>query len=331
MKITTRQSALFVMGLQTIGTLVLLLLETGNGLSTYLVLIGVGLVLFAVSWYTYWRGWEPARALAVALVTLLFALGIQEPFITQTIPLSILLAPILAMILVGVRGVIASAAVLPVVLLVRAGGQGVYADPVNLVIYAMVFGGMVLSRLVTDTARADAEDNAKRAEQSSIQNALHAQELAQANELMETQLEQQQQLLDLVTTLETPTLTLADGVLIAPVVGHIDTRRAEALTQRLLADASDTRARLVILDIAGVSVMDTSVARALLNTAQALRLLGCKIAISGISAQVALTLTELGVNLTGISTARSPQEALSQWLSTPDASPATGNTRPRLN
>lgn len=331
MKITTRQSALFVMGLQTLGSLLLLLLEISTGFSIYLVLIGSGLVAFAVLWYTYWRGWEPARALAVALVTLLVAFGIQEPFITQTIPLSILLAPILAMILVGVRGVVASAAGLLVVLLFRAGGQGVYADPVNLVIYAMVFGGMVLSRLVTDTARAEAEANAARAEQSSLQNALHAQELAQANELMEMQLEQQQQLLDLVTTLETPTLTLADGVLIAPVVGHIDTRRAEALTERLLADASATRARLVILDIAGVAVMDTSVARALLNTAQALRLLGCKIAISGISAQVALTLTELGVNLSGISTARSPQEALSQWLSAPDSVPSSGNARQRFN
>lgn len=331
MKITMRQSALFVMALQTLGTLLLLLLEIGNGFSTYLVLLSSGLVVFAALWYSYWRGWQPARALAVGFVTILFAFGIQEPFITQTIPLSILLAPILAMILVGVRGVVASAAVLLVVLLIRAGGQGVYADPVNLVIYAMVFGGMVLSRLVTDTARAEAETNAARAEQSSLQNALHAQELAEANELMETQLEQQQQLLNLVTTLETPTLTLADGVLIAPVVGHIDTRRAEALTERLLADASATRARLVILDIAGVAVMDTSVARALLNTAQALRLLGCKIALSGISAQVALTLTELGVNLSGINTARSPQEALSQWLNTADGAPTNGNARQRLN
>ena len=50
------------LALQTLGTLLLLLLEIGNGFSTYLVLLSSGLVVFAALWYSYWRGWQPALA-----------------------------------------------------------------------------------------------------------------------------------------------------------------------------------------------------------------------------------------------------------------------------
>jgi rsbT co-antagonist protein RsbR len=101
---------------------------------------------------------------------------------------------------------------------------------------------------------------------------------------------------------------------LAPIVGHVDTRRAQALTTRLLHEASAQRAKLVVLDIAGVSVMDTSVAKALIHTVHALRLLGCEVALSGISASVAMSLIHLGINLDEVRTVRSPQEALANYL-----------------
>jgi anti-anti-sigma factor len=118
---------------------------------------------------------------------------------------------------------------------------------------------------------------------------------------------------------------LADGVLFVPIVGHIDTRRAQALTNRLLQDVSAQRAHLVVLDISGVTTMDTSVARALMNTTQAIRLLGCEVTLSGISAAVAITLIHLGINLDGIATARSPQEALMQHLSASKRPPVSNS------
>ena len=137
--------------------------------------------------------------------------------------------------------------------------------------------------------------------------------LAQVNQELSTQLEQQRQLLNLVTSLETPAVPLAEGVLFVPIVGHVDTRRAQDLNERLLEAANTQRARLVILDIAGVSILDTAVAQALLQTSQALRLLGCRVAISGISPENALTLTHLGIEMRGVATVRSPQEALATW------------------
>ena len=93
----------------------------------------------------------------------------------------------------------------------------------------------------------------------------------------------------------------------------MDARRADELTKRLLHQASAQRAKLVVLDIAGVAVMDTTVAKSLLHTIHALRLLGCEVTLSGISASVAMSLIHLGVNLDEVKTVRSPQEALMQY------------------
>ncbi len=102
-------------------------------------------------------------------------------------------------------------------------------------------------------------------------------------------------------------------MLFVPIAGHLDSRRAQALTARLLEEAHAQRAQLVILDIAGGSVIDTGVAQAILHTAHALRLLGCTVFLSGIAAEVATTLVQLGVGLEGITAVRSPQDALTRF------------------
>jgi anti-anti-sigma factor len=102
-------------------------------------------------------------------------------------------------------------------------------------------------------------------------------------------------------------------VLLAPIVGHLDPRRAEALMVRLLSVVHEQRARMIVLDIGGVSLVDTSVAGALLQTTQSLRLLGCAVALSGISANVAATLVGQGITLDNVMTVRGPQEALARY------------------
>jgi anti-anti-sigma regulatory factor len=140
--------------------------------------------------------------------------------------------------------------------------------------------------------------------------------LARADEEKKAQLEQQTQLLALVTTLETPVVPLAEAVLYAPVVGNLDSRRMLNLSERVLEGASKQQARMVLLDITGVPVMDTAVAHGILAMTQALRLIGCQVVISGISAQTAITMTHLGIMMDGIPTVRSPQEALAFWQNT---------------
>jgi rsbT co-antagonist protein RsbR len=56
------------------------------------------------------------------------------------------------------------------------------------------------------------------------------------------------------------------------------------------------------MDITGVRVVDTQVANALLRAAQAARLLGAEVVLTGINAEVAQTIVQLGVNMDQIVT-----------------------------
>jgi rsbT co-antagonist protein RsbR len=324
MKVSQRQVTLGLLGLLSCTSLLISLtfiigaaLGSGSGYDpSVTITTSITSLVITSMLVAYWRGWELARYIVLIAVTLVIGLTTPEPFVTEVASITIFIPPALALILATPAWVIGSAVMTYLILLFRADGAGTYANPVTIIITVIIIGGIVLGRLITETAQRNAEDQARRADTEKARAEAQAHELADANELMTQQLDQQQQLLDMVTTMEAPAVPLADGVLFVPIVGHIDTRRAEALTNRLLQDVSAQRAHMVVLDISGVTMMDTSVARALMNTTQAIRLLGCEVTLSGISAAVAITLIHLGVNLDGIATARSPQEALVQHLNT---------------
>jgi anti-anti-sigma regulatory factor len=164
-----------------------------------------------------------------------------------------------------------------------------------------------LGTRVTEQMLHTAEVNGQRA----IDALVHAETQARALEVQAVALaEAEQRQRELVATLETPTVAVANGVLLAPIIGTIDSTRAQQITSRLLGDISAQRVKLLIIDIAGVTLVDTAVAKALIETIQAVRLLGCAVALTGITASVATTLTQLGIALDGIQTMRSPQDVL---------------------
>ncbi len=120
-------------------------------------------------------------------------------------------------------------------------------------------------------------------------------------ELQETS-EAQTELLQLVQELSTPIVPLFDRILLMPLVGSIDSARGRQILDRLLQEVERQRAQVVLLDITGVPVVDTSVAQILLLAVQAVRLLGSEAVLVGITPEVAQTLVGLGVNLSGITT-----------------------------
>lgn len=131
-----------------------------------------------------------------------------------------------------------------------------------------------------------------------------------ARQEIERRANEQQRLLELVAVLELPILTIDDRVLLAPLVGNLDSRRADALRQRVLERLAELRAHTVIIDITGITVIDTAVAKALIDTATAIRLLGARTIISGIRPTVAQTLVHLNTGLHEITTAPNPKAAL---------------------
>ena len=102
--------------------------------------------------------------------------------------------------------------------------------------------------------------------------------------------------------LSAPIIPIYGGVLVLPLIGAIDTQRATAIMETLLEGVAERNARVVLLDITGVPVVDTSVAHHLIQAARAVRLLGAEIVLVGIRPEIAQTIVQLGVDLSGIST-----------------------------
>jgi anti-anti-sigma regulatory factor/CheY-like chemotaxis protein len=93
--------------------------------------------------------------------------------------------------------------------------------------------------------------------------------------------------LEELAKLSTPLIPLREGVLVMPLVGEIDERRAHRLRETLLQSVSQRRAGVVILDLTGLPTLTAVVAAELTRTAQAARLLGAKMILSGLNAQAA--------------------------------------------
>ncbi len=107
-----------------------------------------------------------------------------------------------------------------------------------------------------------------------------------------------------------PVIPISDRVLVAPIVGNLDTERTQLLLTTVLNEVEAVRARTVVLDITGVAVVDTQVAAALLRVANAVRLMGAKTLLVGIRPEVAQTLVSLGGNLGELRAAATLQDGL---------------------
>ena len=102
---------------------------------------------------------------------------------------------------------------------------------------------------------------------------------------------------DMIRELSTPVLQIRAGLLMLPIVGSIDSQRAQMLTQAVLEAIRDRRSRVVVLDITGVPAVDSAVANHLVQTVDACRLMGASVVLTGLSPEVAQTLVTLGIDL----------------------------------
>lgn len=121
----------------------------------------------------------------------------------------------------------------------------------------------------------------------------------QSRDQMSDTIEQQRQT---IVDLQTPVIQVWDGVLALPIVGSLDTARTQEMNEALLQKIVDTGSEIVIIDITAVPVVDTAVAKHLLETIAAARLLGAEVLLVGISTRTAITLVHLGIDLSGVVT-----------------------------
>ncbi|MCH9756675.1 MAG: STAS domain-containing protein [Gammaproteobacteria bacterium] len=109
--------------------------------------------------------------------------------------------------------------------------------------------------------------------------------------------------------LSTPTIQLWEGILVLPILGVLDSKRTQDMTNMMLAKIQQTNARWIIIDITGVPTVDSSVANHLIKVTKVTKLMGCECLLSGIGPEVAQTLVQLGVNLEMIETASNLKSA----------------------
>lgn len=134
------------------------------------------------------------------------------------------------------------------------------------------------------------------------------------NRQLQQALTEQRNLVDTIQTLAAPSVPIWDRVLLLPLVGHFDSRRADQVSTLLLNRAAQARARFVILDLSGIALVDSAVAQQLIQTAQALALLGIQPILVGINPEIAQTVVNLGVELPGFVIKRDLHSAMAYIL-----------------
>lgn len=115
---------------------------------------------------------------------------------------------------------------------------------------------------------------------------------------------------DEMLELSTPVVELWEKVLTIPLIGTLDSLRAQEVMENLLESIVKHGAEVVIVDITGVQTVDTQVAQHLLRTAAAVRLMGAECIISGISPKIAQTMVQLGVDVGNVRTRSTIRTAL---------------------
>ena len=115
-----------------------------------------------------------------------------------------------------------------------------------------------------------------------------------------------------IRELSTPVLQVRDRLLILPIIGAVDSRRARQLTEQLLGAIQSNRARVVVIDITGVASVDETVANHLVQTVEAARLMGASSVITGLSSKIAQTIVDLGVDLGMLNTVGDLQGGLEE-------------------
>ncbi len=143
-------------------------------------------------------------------------------------------------------------------------------------------------------------------------------DITQRKETEEAEARRQQEIIRAqalaIEELSTPLIPIADEILVMPLIGMMDSNRAQQVMHSLLSGLAASRGKFAILDITGVPVVDTAVANAILRAAHAARLLGTEVILTGIRPEVAQTLVNIEANLANLTTCGTLQAGIAYAL-----------------
>lgn len=192
-----------------------------------------------------------------------------------------------------------------------------------------ITGAVLVFRDISARRADEAEQELMRAEQSRMREERavllerQAEILAEDARLQTEQLSLRDELVRMqaarLAELSTPLIPVTNEIVIMPLIGTVDTERAGQVLASLSEGIVKTGARIAIIDITGVRAVDSHVASTLISAAQAVRLLGAEVVLTGIRPQVARTLVGLGINFDTLTTRSTLQRGIAYALAQLDA------------
>lgn len=106
-----------------------------------------------------------------------------------------------------------------------------------------------------------------------------------------------------------PITQLGDTLLIS-LQGDLDDTTVMRVEEQLTTEVARTGAQGTIIDVSGLTVVDSFIARVIARVAGMIRLLGAEAAVVGIQPAVAITLVELGVPMGHLNTALNAEQGM---------------------
>jgi rsbT co-antagonist protein RsbR len=256
-------------------------------------------------------------ALGAALIVLVTLAAEPPDLLERPAGLVLLLSILLGAMALGSTGVLLMGAiVVGVRVLSQLSSELPWTAPSvdGLTLLVLASGLLWLLLRMYEQQLAQAREHVAGALAAQTESGAREQTLQQVNKELVNSYDEMKGLLELVRDLETPIIPVLEGVLVLPLVGHLDTRRADQINRAVLEAVYEQRARVVIIDITGISVVDSQIARRIQDLALSVQLLGARVMLTGIKASVAQMLVDLGLNFAGIQTAGRLQDGVAAVL-----------------
>lgn len=329
MFITQRNTTLTFIGLLIFVDFLNLLNDVFNLKNIQFVYIDLlTLFIFAILLWVSWRGWPHTGKVMVVFIVVMVLFTTKEPYISQQLGITLFIPVAIAMVLTDPRWIIFSAVATLLGLLWQAGWRGIYTDLFILLIYGLTITSSVIAVQIANNATRRAQHAQQTAEQAALalqaanntleQRVVERTAEVQANLLeIQAQADQQKHLLNeieqqrlVIRDLSVPIIPINNTTLVMPLVGELDTDRLRYIYTQALQTLQHSRARILVIDVTGVPIVDTQIAHGLIRVSQAARLLGSRVVLVGIRPEVAQTIVGLGLNLADIATSSNLQSAL---------------------
>lgn len=106
-----------------------------------------------------------------------------------------------------------------------------------------------------------------------------------------------------------PILRIGSTLLVS-LQGNLDDRSVIAVEEQLTEEVARTHATGTLIDLSGLSIVDSFIARVIARIVGMVRLLGSEAVVVGIQPAVAITLVELGVPMGHLDTALNAEQGM---------------------